>query len=60
MHVPKSCTKALTQALQVITYVAVEKGMEYKENNGEVWYSHNASIGVAAVGKKAYLLMKEH
>jgi len=58
--VPKSCTKALTQALQIINYAAVEKGMEYKEKNGEFWYNHNASIGVATVGKKAYLLMKRH
>jgi len=35
---------------QIVTYAAVEKGMENKEEK-----NHDASIGAAAVGEKAHL-----
>ena len=34
---------------QIVTYTAVEKGMEKKENKGKLWYNHDASIGAAAM-----------
>ena len=33
MHFLKSCTKAITCALQIITYAVRKKGMEHKEVN---------------------------
>ena len=35
---------------QLVTYVAVEKGMELKENKGKLWQNHDASTGAAVVG----------
>jgi len=29
-HLPKSSTEAITQKPQIVTYAAVEKGMDYK------------------------------
>ena len=30
LHLPKSCTEAITHLPQIITHVVVEKGMEHK------------------------------
>ena len=43
---------------QIITYAAVEKGIELKGEQKKLWY-HDASTGAAAVGKKARLGTKQ-
>ena len=49
LHLPKSCTEAIMCILQIINCMAVRKRME---NQGKLYYNHDSSIGVAAVGKK--------
>jgi len=41
--------------LQIITYAAVENGME---NKGKFWQHHDTGTGAAAVGRKANLGMQ--
>jgi len=53
LHLPKSCIEAITHVLQIITYAAVEKGMEHKGE--QMW----TSIGTDAVGEKAHLRAKK-
>ena len=55
LHLPKSCTKAVTRVPQIITYVAVEKGMEHK---GEALVESTGAT-CTAVGKKACLGTKQ-
>ena len=52
LHFPNSRTEAITRVLQIVTYMAVEKGMEHKENKDN---NHNSSTGAAGVGKKGRL-----
>ena len=37
LHLPKPSIKAITWIPQIITYAAVEKGMEHKKNKDELW-----------------------
>ena len=53
LHPSKSCTEAIMRALQIITSMVVEKGMEHKGEKKYVNFgSHDASIGAAAVGSQ--------
>ena len=41
LHLPKSHTEAIRRVTQIVTYVAVEKGMEYKgEQRRASWCKH--------------------
>ena len=47
LYLPQSLTKAIMRILQIVTYAAVEKGME---NKGKLRQNRDAGIGAAAVG----------
>ena len=54
LHLPKSHTKALYNAHTANCHLHGEGEMNWstKDNKGELWYSHDISIGADAVGKR--------
>ena len=38
-------------ALQIVSYVVVQKGMGHKEEQGKLWQNHDTAIVDSAVGK---------
>jgi len=49
LYLLKSCSKAIMCVPQIVTYVAVEKRRSTKENKGNLWWNHDASIGADTV-----------
>ena len=37
LNLLKSCTEAITCVPQIVTFVVREKGIEHKENKGNLW-----------------------
>ena len=44
LHSFKSCTKAIARLLQIVTYMAVEKGMEHKGEQRYVSFFRNMML----------------
>ena len=56
LHLPSFAPKCIPK---IVTYAAVEKGMEKKESKGKLRQNHNASIEAVMAGKKAHLWTKQ-